>query len=172
MQNKKEKKIVFNETIDNAISGYSLAITFIGIGIFLLNNLNYFGNKTISIVILSVFSIIGVIGTFIELGKSTEIKGIDDIGAGLVFFVPWLLIYLFAKKNWLNILGFILLVIGVYGIVTGIIKVFVSMFYKRNTNENIFKNISINFLKVLPAIASFILVIFNIIKIILEIKKI
>lgn len=30
----KEKKIVFNETIDNAISGYSLAITFISVGIF------------------------------------------------------------------------------------------------------------------------------------------
>lgn len=38
----KEKKIVFNETIDNAINGYAVAITFIGIGIFLLNNRDYF----------------------------------------------------------------------------------------------------------------------------------
>ena len=71
MENKKSKKIVFNEEIDSAISGYTLAITFVGIGIFLLNNLDYFGNKTVSIVILSIFSFIGIVGTFIELGKNS-----------------------------------------------------------------------------------------------------
>ena len=42
MANKKNKKIIFNEEIDSAISGYTLAITFVGIGVFLLNNLDYF----------------------------------------------------------------------------------------------------------------------------------
>ena len=95
MANKKNKKIIFNEEIDSAISGYTLAITFVGIGVFLLNNLDYFGNNIVSIVILSIFSFIGIIGTFIELGKNKEIKGFDDIGMGLFFFIPWLLIYIF-----------------------------------------------------------------------------
>lgn len=166
-----EKKITFNESVDNAISGYALAITFIGIGIFLLNNLDYFGNRTISIVILSIFSIIGVLGTFVEFGKSKIIKGLDDLGAGLFFFIPWLLIYIFGKAIWLNILGFVLLVIGVYGMVTGFIKVIVSIFYQNSSKETKIKNISINFFNALPAIASFILVVFNIIKIALEIKS-
>lgn len=169
---KKEKKITFSESIDNAINGYALAISFIGIGVFLLNNLDYFGNKAVSTVILSIFSIIGLMGTFIELGKSTIIKGLDDLGVGLLFFIPWLLIYIFGKAIWLNVLGFFLLVIGVYGMVAGFIKVIVSIFYQNTSKERKVKNISINFLKALPAIASFILVVFNIIKIALEIKNI
>lgn len=170
MENKKEKKIVFSEEIDNAISGYALAITFIGIGVFLLNNLNYFGNQIVSIVVLSIFSFIGVIGTFIELGKNKRIKGWDDFGVGLFFFIPWLLIYMFGKNIWLNIAGFILLVSGVYGMLSGIIKVIVSIFYEASTKEKKFKNVSFNLFTTLPAIASFVLAIFNIIKIALEIK--
>lgn len=167
----KEKKITFNEKIDNAINGYSLAITFIGIGIFLLNNLEYFGNKIVSIVILSLFSVIGVCGTFVELGKNDTIKGFNDFGAGLVLFTPWLLIYIFGKKVWLNVLGFILLIVGGYGIVTGIIKILVSIFMKNSSQESKLKNICVNFFNVLPAIASFILVVFNILKIALEIQN-
>ena len=170
MVNKKNKKIIFNEEIDSAISGYTLAITFVGIGVFLLNNLDYFGNNIVSIVILSIFSFIGIIGTFIELGKNKEIKGFDDIGMGLFFFIPWLLIYIFGQKLWLNIIGFILLIMGVYGLVGGVIKIVVSFVINDKSSNNKFKKIIITFFKLLPAIASFILVICNILKIIYEIK--
>ena len=170
MENKKSKKIVFNEKIDSAISGYTLAITFVGIGIFLLNNLDYFGNKTVSIVILSIFSFIGIVGTFIELGKNKEIKGFDDLGIGLFFFIPWLLIFLFGHKLWLNVIGFILLILGVYGLVGGAIKILVSFVINDKSGNNKFKKIIITFFRLLPAIASFILVVCNILKIINEIK--
>ena len=171
MEDKKSKKIIFSEEIDSAISGYTLAITFIGIGIFLLNNLDYFGNKVVSIVVLSIFSFVGVIGTFIELGKNKEIKGFDDIGVGLFFFIPWLLIYNLGQKLWLNIIGFIFLIIGVYGLVRGCIKIVVSFVRDDKLNNNKFKRIVIAFFKLLPAVASFILVVCNILKIIYEIKK-
>lgn len=171
MENKKSKKIVFNEEIDSAISGYTLAITFVGIGIFLLNNLDYFGNKTVSVVILSIFSIIGIVGTFIELGKNKEIKGFEDIGVGLVFFIPWLLIYLLGHNVLWNIVGFILLIIGVYGIVGGCIKIVVSFIMNEKSTNNKLKKLITAFFKLLPTVASFILVICNILKIIYEMKK-
>lgn len=170
MENKRNKKIIFNETIDSAISGYTLAITFVGIGIFLLNNLDYFGNKIVSIVILSIFSFIGIIGTFIELGKNKEIKGFDDIGMGMFFFIPWFLIYFFGQRLWLNIVGFIFLIIGVYGLVGGCIKIVVSFIINEKSSDNKLKKIITTFFKLLPSIASFILVICNILKIIYEMK--
>lgn len=83
--NKSEKKIEFTEEIDSAINGYALAMTFIIIGVFLLNNLDYFGNNVVSVVILSIFTFIGVVGIFIELSKNKFIKGLDDFGIGIVF---------------------------------------------------------------------------------------
>lgn len=172
MKENKEKKVVFNEEIDSAISGYTLGITFVGIGIFLLNNLDYFGNKVVSIIILSLFSFIGIIGTFIELGKGKILKGFDDIAIGLFFFIPWLLIYIFGQNILLNIFGFVLLMIGIYGLVGGIIKIMVSLFFENQTSDNKVKNIVISFFKTLPAIASFVLVVCNILKIIYEMKNI
>ena len=43
--NKSEKEIEFTEEIDSAINGYAIAMTFIIIGLFLLYNLDYFGNN-------------------------------------------------------------------------------------------------------------------------------
>lgn len=169
---KKEKKIEFSEEIDNSINGYAVAFTFIGISIFLINNLEYFGNKIVSIVILSIFSIIGVLGTFSELEKNTKIKGLGDLIVGLLFFSVWLLIYFFGKSIVANVLGFIIMIIGVYGTLLGIIKLLVSIFYQKSQNEKKIKNIGINSLNALSAMGSFVLVIFNIIKIALEIKTI
>lgn len=170
MENK-EKKILFSEKIDNAINGYALAITFMGISLFLLNNLNYFGNEIVSKIVLVICAAIGILGTFTELDKNDTIKGLGDLGVGLIFFVPWLLIYIYVKNIFLHILGFILLIIGVYGMMSGIIKVVVSIFYVVPSKERKFKSIGINFFTALPAVASFVLVVFNIIKIALEIKS-
>ena len=171
MENKKRKKIVFNEEIDSVISGYTLAITFVGVGIFLLNNLDYSGNKTVTVVILSIFSFFGIVVTFIELGKNKEIKGFEDIVAGLFLFIPWLLIYLFVHNVVCNIVGFILLIMGVYGIVGGCIKIVVSFIMNEKDTNNKLKKLITSFFKLLPAVASFILIICNILKIIYEIKK-
>lgn len=111
-------------------------------------------------------------GTFTELSKNDNIKGIDDLGLGIVFLCIWIFIYLFVKKLWLNILFFCILVIGVYGITSGIIKIMVSLFYKRDTDKKNSKEVLKNVIKILPALASFVLIIFNIVKVFLEIKKI
>lgn len=166
----KEKKIYFNEKIDSAINGYALAITFIGIGIFLLNNLNYFGNQVVSLVVLGVFSLFGMLGVMVELSKNDKIKGLDDLSVGLILFTIWVGLFVFVNKIWINILTFILMIIGMYGIVSGIIKIIVSIFIDDKKERSPFKKVIISFIKLLPSIASFALVIFNILKILFEIR--
>lgn len=171
MDKKDKKKIIFSEEVDSAINGYALSITFIGVGLFLLNNLNYFGNTIVSIVILTIFTIIGVVGAFSELSKNKLLKGLDDFGTGAIFFGGWLGIYLFINVTWLNIVSFAALILGIYGMSLGLIRVGYSILNDAKRSDKRVKNSIINILKLLPSLASFVLVIFNIIKIINELKK-
>ena len=123
---KKEKKIIFSEVIDNSISGFALVITFIVVGIFLLFNKDYFGNETVAIIIQWLFIIIGCLGFSTEISKmnkNREIKGIDNLITGIVLIVIWAIIYYFIK-HWIgNVIGFFILIIGLYGGCRGIIKI-------------------------------------------------
>lgn len=171
MDKKDIKKIVFSEEVDSAINGYALSITFISVGLFLLNNLNYFGNSIVSIVILIFFTIIGIAGVFLELSKNKLLKGVDDFGTGAIFFGGWLGIYLFINVTWLNIVSFVALIFGIYGMSLGLIRVVYSILNDAKQSDKRFKKSIVNILKLLPSLASFVLVVFNIIKIIHELKK-
>lgn len=168
---KAEKKVEFTEEIDSAINGYALAITFIIIGLFLLNNLDYFGNNVVSIVILSIFTFIGVVGTFTELSKNKAVKGLDNLGIGIVFFIPWLLLYILVNNVWINIACFIFLIIGSYFFIYGTIKIGYSIMNNAKESNKATKIIIKDIFKILPALASFVLVIFNIIKIAIELNN-
>ena len=168
---KLEKKIEFTEEIDSAINGYAIAMTFIIIGLFLLYNLDYFGNNVVSIVILSIFTFWGVVGTFIELSKNNVIKGLDDFGIGIVIFIPWLLLYILLNNIWSNIFSFIFLVFGTYFLISGIIKIGYSIMINARESNRKITTIIKDIFKILPSLASFILVIFNIIKITIELNN-
>lgn len=169
--NKSEKEIEFTEEIDSAINGYAIAMTFIIIGLFLLYNLDYFGNNMVSIVILSIFTILGVVGTFVELSKNKIIKGLDDFGIGIVIFIPWLLLYILLNNIWSNIASFILLLVGTYFLISGIIKIGYSIMINAKKSNKKTKTIIKDIFKILPSLASFVLVIFNIIKIAIELNN-
>ncbi|MBE5820726.1 MAG: hypothetical protein E7310_07995 [Clostridiales bacterium] len=168
---KEKKKVEFTEEINSAINGYALAITFIIIGLFLLYNLDYFGNNVVSIVILSIFTFFGVVGTFIELSRNKIIKGLDDFGIGIVIFIPWLLLYILLNNIWSNIPSFILLFLGTYFLISGIIKIGYSIMINARKSNKKTTTVIKDIFKILPSLASFVLVIFNIIKIAIEINN-
>ena len=119
-----------------------------------------------------VLFVMGIVGSFVELGKLKYIKGFDDIGIGLLFFVPWLFIYFLSNSICVNSIGFILLILGVYGIILGIIKIVVSLFYLSSKEENKFKYVGKNIIKAIPAFVNLIFIVFSTLKIIFEIKGI
>lgn len=137
-EKQKEKRIIFSEEIDSTISGFSLVITFIVIGIFLIFNKNYFGNAAVATVIQWSFIIIGCLGFGTEVSKMNKkrgIKGIDDLIVGIVVIAIWATIY-YMFKNWIgNTIGFLFLVIGLYGGVRGIIEISYSIIKIKQKNK-------------------------------------
>ena len=146
---KKEKKIVFSEEIDSIISGFSLVITFIVIGIFLIFNKNYFGNEKVASIIQWAFIIIGCLGFATEVSKMNRergIKGIDDLVTGIFVIAIWAIIY-YRVNSWEgNTIAFFFLVIGLYGGVRGIIEIGYSIVQIKKKN-NIEKKHNFNITK-------------------------
>lgn len=145
MKNKnEEKKYTFNKIVDDAINTLSISLTFIIIGILLYFGILKFGNKIISNIIQWCFIIFGTLMIFTGLGKTADdntykIKGFDSLGIGIIFVIIWyflknLTFFLFI------ILSIIVLIIGVYGSIRGVIEIIYSL--KLNFTELKKKSIS------------------------------
>ena len=138
---KKTKQVVFTEEIDSAINGYAIGLSFTSIGLFLLLKPDYFTIPIISYIAGAIIGVIGVLGTGIELSKHSKVKGLDSIVFGIVFLGVWALAYVKVRSLLLNIVVFIFLVIGCYGVCLGLIQGIVSIVRNiressKNQNEN------------------------------------
>ena len=125
---KKPKHVIFSEEIDSAINGFAMGFLFIGIGLFLMLKPDYFAEPVASYIIGAVIGLFGVMGTGVELTKSTKIKGIDMLSIGATFFICWLAQYIYIHALWANIVFFAFLVIGAYGILLGLFRTIYSIF--------------------------------------------
>lgn len=124
---KRQKKIVFTEEIDSTINGYAIGISFTGIGVFLLLKPDYFAIPLISYIVGAIIGVFGVLGTGIELSKHSKVKGLGNLILGIVLLAGWLLGYIKVHSIWLNIVIFVLLVLGCYAICVGLIQGVVSI---------------------------------------------
>lgn len=124
----KEKKVVFSEEIDSSISGFSLGITLVLVAIFVYYT-ELFHNKIIEIIITILLVFIGMIGTFLEIGKakSDNIQGINDFGLGTIFSAGAVFFVFKYNKIPLNIICFIVLLISVYGAIQGLFRILYSL---------------------------------------------
>ena len=116
-ENKKEKRIIFSEKIDDNISTFSVALTFFIIGIFLTYNKNYFQNEIVSTVIKIVFIVLGILGfiTFVnKFNKNHQIKGMDNLIVGIVVILIWFLIYFYLKSTIAILLYFSLFYVKIF----------------------------------------------------------
>ena len=88
-QKNKEKKIVFSEKIDDAINGFSIGITFILIALFLFWKKDYLLTNIATQIVSIIVGLFGFCMCAIQLGKSSTVKGFDDLGLGLLqYSVP------------------------------------------------------------------------------------
>ena len=124
---KKPKKILFSEEIDSAINGFAVGFLFIGIGLFLLLKPDYFAEPVASYIVGAVIGLFGIMGTGVEISKATIIKGMDTFSVGAAVFIAWLVQYVYIHKLWANIAFFVLLVIGVYGLLLGLFRAIYSI---------------------------------------------
>lgn len=127
---RKQKEIVFSEEIDSRISGLTLGFAFIAIGLFLLFVPDYFGNKLAGQIIRWVFIVVGTLGLCVEFGKIkpiSDIKGFNDLWAGVLLLSVWAVLFLLLKNSLWNIVGFFCLIVGVYGTFLGLLRIIYSI---------------------------------------------
>ncbi len=164
---KKEKKIIFSEEVDNKISGFALVLAFLSIGIFLLIFPSYFGNKLVAFVIRWIFVSIGIIGLFAELSetKSSNIKGLDDFILAVAFLGLCTVLYVSTNILWIHIISFLILIIGIYGLYLGSIRIIYSIFQNVRNHKETKKSITIDIGLLLTKILGLVLVILQLIKV-------
>ena len=151
-KDKKNKKIVFSETIDNSINGFALVCAFIIFGIIFQFNEGLF--KNVSNVVKVTFIVVGIIGLFTEINKlnlNYNIKGLDSIEAGLFLWgVIYLLEVFVNNNNWLEIFSvlyeiflFLIVLLSIYGCCKGLIEMVYSLYLnytKQNKKESLFSS--------------------------------
>ena len=167
LKNKKEKKLVFNKKIDDAINGYSVGITFVLISVFIFYKSDYFVIPQISYIVGSVFGMLGILMCGSELSKSIKPKGIDNLAYGIVFLLIWRIVYhFFSDVVWSNVLILFFLVFGCYGTIRGCIEFVYSIFSSileksiENSKTTTFKNLFL----ILTQVFGLILTVLNILK--------
>lgn len=97
-----------------------------------------FHNKIIEILVTIFLVFIGMVGTFLEIGKakSDDIKGTDDLGLGMMFSSIAVFLVLKYDKILLNIVCFLILLISVFAAIQGLLKILYSLkIHKRETSN-------------------------------------
>lgn len=172
-----KNKIIFSEEIDSTISGFSLVLTFIIIGIFLIFNNQYFGNEKVTKIIQWIFIIFGTLGFCTEISKlkkkdEKKIEGIDDVIVGFICILIWFLIYKIFNNLVASIIGFIILIIGSFGTFRGIIEIGYSIYNLKRENienkHNVTKEIINNVLVLITNIAGIALVAIQLLQVLME----
>lgn len=113
MAKKKKKK---NIDIGSDIGiGLGLAL----LGIYILNIHYFFGTAPFLVqkILGIVFAVVGIGGMLMSLSKKSELAFFKDIGAAIIFFVPFFIGFIFINIYWLKIIfavivGFSLILVG------------------------------------------------------------
>ena len=164
---KKAKKIIFSEEIDSRLDGLTLGVSFVVVGLFLLFVPDYFGSKLAGQIVRWIFICFGVLGLLVEFGKLkpiSDIKGFDDLWVGILILAVWVALFLLTQ-HWLwNIVGFLCLVLGVYGSLRGLFRIIYSIRLNRKNNTQTKGSIISDVLLFLTKIASLALVVVQLVK--------
>lgn len=164
----KDKKIIFSEEIDSSIAGFSLGITLILVSLFVYYA-EPFHNRIIEILVAIMLVFIGIVGTFLEIGKakSENIKGIGDFCCGMIFTSIAIACVLKFDKLILNVVCFLALLISVFTMTSGILNILYSLkIQKRKTPDK-----KIGIAKIVVGVTEITALVVAIIQLITELKE-
>lgn len=113
-------------------NGLSVIITFLTIAGFLYFDPSHLGNLILSYVLTFLFLLIGIIGLGVELNKlangNSDKLGFSDLFLGMGMGTCWIIIYYFREGSLSNLVFLPLLLISIYGISKGLIKILKNLF--------------------------------------------
>ena len=104
---------------------------------------------------------LGIAGTLTEIGriKKADMKGLDDLIVGLLLTVVSVVVILKFRNVALNIGLFIVLLLGSYGMIRGILEILYSLKLQRRKSNNV---------KIVVAVTEFISLIVVILQLVKE----
>lgn len=164
MAEKKTRPPVFNKETDDKINSFAIGISFSLISVFLLTNKTYFNLHWVTYLIGAVFGFFGLAGIGTEIDKSKKFKGIGNLVLGVIFTGVWFAIYTLTNDWLINIFIFLLMVIGVYAFILGLIQFVYSVFCAVKTEETLSRKMKPIFIFI-TQMCGLILTILNILKI-------
>lgn len=165
MSKQNEKKIVFSEEIDSSINGFALGISFVMLAIFVVY-FKIFNNAIIEKCVAIFLLIFGIAGTITEIGriKKGDIKGLDDLIIGFIISVLSIVGILKLQNMYYNIGLFVVLLLGSFGTVKGILEIFYSLRLQRRKSNNT----KMEIMKIIVAITEIIALIIAVIQLVQE----
>ena len=124
---------------EDIIEGISISIVFIVIGIALFFLPTFFKNEIFTTIVGVISLVIGIIGLSLELSKMSEKSiGLDDFGVGLGMLIVWAAIYFYVPFKWMNFISIFILFFGLYGFISGIVKMVYGFFQANDSKSEIF----------------------------------
>lgn len=122
--NSHNKKTIVDSETDKRINSIALALTFLAIGLMLLFIPDFLGDSTVTLICRWVFICIGIAGFFSSFGnKNSEVKGSDDMGAGLLVSALAVLAFLYIPRPFGGIAAIFIGVFGLFGLIRGVLFV-------------------------------------------------
>ena len=166
MAEHKDKKIVFSEEIDSSINGFALGISFVLLALF-VEYFKIFNNAIVEIVVAIVLLVLGIAGTVTEIGriKKDDIRGLDDLMLGIFLAVVSIIVILKIHNVYYNIGLFVILLLGTFGMVKGLLEVLYSLKLRKRKS----KNAKVEIMKIIVALTEIIALIVAIIQLMHEI---
>lgn len=175
MTKKKDKKIVFSPDVDDKINGLAVVLAFVISGLILQFDKTYFGNTLITKIIQWVFIFFGALGMAVEIGRiKSSIVGIDNLLIGIIIIAGWFALYK-AFNYWLtNIIAFVLLFMGAYGMFLGFQQMIYSSAHRepKERAAEAKKEEKGDILLLLTKVLGVVLVVMQITKAVMEISKV
>ena len=109
---------------------------------------------------------LGIAGTLTEIGriKKADMKGLDDLIVGLLLTVVSVVVILKFRNVALNIGLFIVLLLGSYGMIRGILEILYLLKLQRRKSNNV----KIEIMKIVVAVTEFISLIVVILQLVKE----
>ena len=163
---RRKTKSYFLKKIDGTINGLTLGISFIVIGLFLIFVPDYFGNKLVGEIVRWIFIIFGTLGLIVEFNKFkiSGINGLSDFWVGILLVSCWAALFFLVDTILGNTVGFFCLVLGVYGIILGLLRIFYSFYLKSKDRSESKESIVSDAIILLTNTASLALVVIQIVE--------
>lgn len=166
MDKKEGKSYCFSEEIDSSINGFALGATLCSVAM-IIWYIELFHNKIIEAIFTIILMVLGIGGTFLEIEKTKEIKGMIDFFMGTIITCLDMFVIIKFDNIVVNSISSLILLFSIFAVFSGILKILYS--FKIKTRKT--KNKKIEVFKIITGLTEAIALVVVILQLVAELVK-